>query len=426
MKGILFIFVLTCVASAAPPTSSPAGVTAARLDGAALSGELSGWTGSEVVIQTANGEERIATDVLVSLRWPNAQGSGAPDNASLGLVELVDGTILPATDFGVTASQAAVTLGAHLPTDEKELTLPVRQIAAVKLRPLEPEAAAQWDEIRAQNLAGDVLVVLKRDGKSLDYVEGVLGDVTPEKIEFRFDAEPLRVDRAKVAGFFYYRNAPQAETKPRCVLHGRTGLRATAAAAYAADGMIHITTTSGVSLKWPLGDIHLADFSGGKIAYLSDLRPASEKWTPLVGLPADSELAASLGKPRRDQSAFGGPLSLGFPEGDSASSLAQTRSFEKGLAARSRTELVYRLPADFKRFVAVAGIEPATSSTGSVRLAIHADDQPVFESDIEGNQPPKKIDLNVAGVKRLTIVVDFGRNLDTGDWLNLCDARLVK
>jgi hypothetical protein len=26
----------------------------------------------------------------------------------------------------------------------------------------------------------------------------------------------------------------------------------------------------------------------------------------------------------------------------------------------------------------------------------------------------------------LKIVVDYGQNLDTGDWLNLCDARLIK
>jgi hypothetical protein len=100
--------------------------------------------------------------------------------------------------------------------------------------------------------------------------------------------------------------------------------------------------------------------------------------------------------------------------------------FSKGLALRSRTELVYRLPAGFGRFTAVAGMEPATSSTGNVHLTIYGDDRPLFETDISGQEPPCAIELDIAGIKRLKIVVDFGKNLDTGDWLNLCDARLLK
>ena len=42
---------------------------------------------------------------------------------------------------------------------------------------------------RRQNLANDVLAVLKKDGKSLDYVEGVMGDISDDKIEFKLDGE---------------------------------------------------------------------------------------------------------------------------------------------------------------------------------------------------------------------------------------------
>jgi hypothetical protein len=100
--------------------------------------------------------------------------------------------------------------------------------------------------------------------------------------------------------------------------------------------------------------------------------------------------------------------------------------FSKGLALRSRSELNYRLPAGFGRFTAVAGIEPATSTTGNVQLSIYGDDQRLFEAAISGDEPPREIELDIGGVKRLKIIVDFGKNLDTGDWLNLCDARLVK
>ncbi len=183
---------------------------------------------------------------------------------------------------------------------------------------------------------------------------------------------------------------------------------------------------AGAKLSWPIEDIWLADFSAGKLMYLSDIEPASAKWTPLVGLPAAATLAAEYGQPHRDKSAFGGALALLVKAGESIATPAATRSFNKGLALRSRTEIVYRLPVGFRRFTALAGIDPASSANGNVRLIISGDDRVLLDAEIAGDQPPHPIQLEIANVKRLKIVVDYGQNLDAGDWLNLCDAKIVK
>jgi hypothetical protein len=193
-----------------------------------------------------------------------------------------------------------------------------------------------------------------------------------------------------------------------------------------ADGLVRLTTASGAELKWPLQDIYSIDFSAGKLLYLSDMKPVSERWTPLVGLPSGATLAAEYGQPRYNQSAYGGPLMLRPDDVQSAPAIGQTRSFNKGLALRSQTELVYRVPAGFRRFTTIAGIDPSTSASGNVRLEIYGDDRLLWEDDIAGHEPTRSIELDISGVKRLKIVVDYGRNLDTGDWLNLCDARIVK
>src|SRR4029079_3706883 len=77
-------------------------------------------------------------------------------------------------------------------------------------------------------------------------------------------------------------------------------------------------------------------------------------------------------------------------------------------------------------FIAIAGIDPATSAAGNMRLAIFGDDRALVETEVTGDQPPQPIHLDIANVKRIKIVVDYGQNLDTGDWLNLCDARIAK
>jgi hypothetical protein len=424
-RGVCNLFVALALITFAPATASD--VTATRLDGTALVGELRIWERGHVVIATPDGEVRLVTDDLLSLAWhPPLPRQNPNANSTSAEIELTDGSLIPIDELTIAAAMATATLSAPLPSHEKTLTLARTQLAAVRLQPLGGTAAEQWQEIHNADSAGDVLVLLKRDGKSLDYVEGVLGDVASNKIEFKLDGDPLRIDREKVAGFIYYRPNDRAAGEPRCIVHARSGLRAIVSRATMADGLVKIKTISGAAFKWPVHDIHLADFSAGKLIYLSDIEPTSERWTPLVGLPADAHLVAEYGRPRRNQSAYGGPLTLRPDDAHSTSPGNRRRAFSKGLALRSRTELVYRLPAGFRRFATIAGIDPSTTTSGNVRLEIYGDERLLVEDNIAGREPPRSIELDIAGIKRLKILVDYGRNLDTGDWLNLCDARIVK
>jgi NPCBM/NEW2 domain len=398
--------------------------TAARLDGDSVVGELRGWDERQLILATPSGEQAVAIDELVSLRLAAVSSDGDEEPASY--VELTDGTLLPADDIRVAGGRLSMTVAAPGSDQKEPLIVPARLVAAVRLTALKPAAAELWQEIRNERHSSDVLVIAKRRGETLDYLPGVLGDVTEDNIEFKYDGEPLQIDREKVTGFIYFRRLAETSPEPRCILHGRSGLRASASSVRLAEDVLHITTLTGVKFDWPLADVEFADFSAGKIRYVSDIAESTARWTPLVTLPSGATQAAEFGKPRRDRSAFGGPLTLLVPDAESTDSPAHERTFSKGLSLRSRTEMAYRLPAGFTRFTAIAGIEPATSTTGNVQLSIYGDDRPLLEAAISGDDPPREIDLDIAGIKRLKIVVDFGKNLDTGDWLNLCDARLVK
>lgn len=401
-------------------------VSASRLDGSTLTGQLRGWTNNEVVLTTSSGDEHIATSQLIALRWQ--PGSAAPDTSdnTAGQVELVDGSVLPIKSIQIKESKATVTLRFAATSQEKSVILPLNQLANVRFQRLEPPLVKQWKEICHLNVANDVLAVLKKDRKSLDYVEGVMGDVSADKVEFKLEGAMQRVDRAKIAGAVYYRPDRRTAQKPRVLLQGHSGARLSATHLELKDSLLHVTTVAGTQVDWPVDDIMLADFSAGKLMYLSDIEPAAEHWTPLVGLPASATIASEYGQPRRDKSAFGGPLALVLNEEEPAASQAATQSFNKGLALHSRTEIVYRLPTGFQHFVALAGIEPATRAVGNVRLIISGDDRVLLDTGVGGDQPPRPIQLEIANVKRLKIVVDYGKNLDAGDWLNLCGARIVK
>lgn len=385
-------------------------------------GELRSWDAAQVVVTTPKGDEAINTQDILSLRW----GAGPTDNVAVKsvneVVELSDGSQLPALEYESASSKSSFKLAGSNAAVEVER----RQLAAVQLKPLEGELAKQWTEIRDLKPAADMLILLKKDGKSLDYIEGVLGAVTPDKIEFELDGDKMQINRGKVAGMVYFQREAAAEADPHLAVRGRGGLRANATAAeLMGDGSLAIETPAGVKLRLPLDEVYLADFSAGKLVYVSDLEAGAENWSPLVAWPKAASIASEYGKVRRDTSAYGGPLTLRTDE-RSASPNPSSQSFSKGLALRSRSEVSYRLPAGFRRLNAVAGIDPSGNGDGNVRLQIIGDDRTLFEADVAAADAPRPIDIDIAGVKRLKFVVDFGQNLDTGDWLNLCDLRILK
>jgi alpha-galactosidase len=118
-----------------------------------------------------------------------------------------------------------------------------------------------------------------------------------------------------------------------------------------------------------------------------------------------------------DRALYGAPLSLAG------------KTYAKGLFLPSRTRLVYRLSGKFSRLAALAGIDDRARearTTGAVRLLIEGDGRTLFDETISAGDAPRPIDLDIAGVKRLTIVADHGDGDWNGDHLDLCEARVTQ
>ena len=401
--------------------AAPADVTATRLDGTAVAGQLKSWTRKEVVVATGGVEQTVPVAELLSLQFSTEPTA----DAGQPFVELVDGSVLPIAKLTTENEQASFALQ---PTTGPQVNakLPLEIVRAVRLLPLESEALSQWQEIRNLGLPSDLVVVVKRGGKSLDYLECSVGEITDDEVEFKLDGESMRVPRAKVAGVVFYRNEEESDATPVGLVSGKDGLRIAASALRWQGESLHAKTLGGLEFDWPVAGITNVDMSAGKVVFLSDAKPATAGWQPLVGLPPSAKCAAKFGAPRFNESGYGGPLALAFPDASASPAAGETKTYAKGIALRSQAEIIYRLPRGYARFLAIAGIDPAAAANGNVMFAIYGDDRLLVESALSGSDAPLPIELDVADVKRLRIVVDYGQNLDTGDWLNLCNARLVK
>jgi hypothetical protein len=395
-----FLLTLTTVA-AAPPA-----VQVQTLSGENASGTLVELGPQRIGLESAMGHVSLETERVVAL-WPVAVPAAAAGEPA-AWVDLIDGSSLVAAS--ITSAGGTTRLGL---AGGRSIELASRQVVAVRLQPHTDATAAEWSRLQESETASDVLVVHK--GTSLDFHRGILREIGPAAVRFEVDGEVLPVKREKVFGVLVCQAAARNLPEPICHLvegNGSTWVAHT----IGLDGeQVEWTTPLGVAVKRPLGELAKIDFSQGKIVYLSDLKPESVEWTPYIAAGKPMASWSEFFRPRNDQSLRSGPLELGG------------KSYKKGLALHSRTTMVYRLPGRFHRFKAMAGIDDRFRPRGNVRLLIRGDDQVLAKLTVSGtDEQPQPIDVDLSGVRRLTILADFGDDLDVAGHLDLCEARIVK
>ena len=346
----------------------------------------------------------MPSDKLLSLSAVRKSTAARP---MLGVtVELADGSSIVARQYVVRANQAKITL-----PEGEELQVPTSVVESVQLQQKSAALSAEWTRVAGMKAESDLLVVFK--DQTIDYHKGVLQDVTEDVVRFDLEGDVLPVKRTKIYGLAYHHGVAAELPAAVCRITDASGSQWSAKSVRLAEKLEWITPT-GLSVSQPADRIAKIDFSGGKLAYLSDLKTDSVAWTPYFGtskrLPAMEQFYA----PRYNRNFDSGPLRLGGA------------AYDKGLALRSRTEIVYRLPAGYQRLQAVAGLDDAERPGGKVRLVVRGDDKTLLDVVVAGGDRPKPIDLAVAGVRRLTILADFGENSGASDRLLLCNARLSK
>ncbi|TWU27240.1 NPCBM/NEW2 domain-containing protein [Bythopirellula polymerisocia] len=413
LLGLIKLQGMNVARSEEPPTA-----IATTVDGSDSVGKLNEWTTEAVSLRQPSQVVKFPVNELLRVEFEDSRK--APTAAGMTL-ELVDGSRIPVSRFEVTERMATVeTLLATSP-----LSIPTEQIRFVEF-PNENISKESWlPTWQSKDFTGDVLVIVKKDSAEMNFLSGVINNITSTEINFGWEGDTIPVKRSKVAAITYYHAIRKQQAVPICWLNLAQGYRLPAVEIVREAGELRITTPMGIALQIPLGAIQTADYSVGKLTYLSDLKPIREDWTPLIELPTLDSHVKRLGVPRRDTSFEGSPLTLSWPRvGDGDSSVLQ--AYRKGLAMRSRTESEYRLPRGMRRFVAIAGIDPETLAQGNVTLVVEADGETLFESTIAGNQPPVPIDVEIAGKRLMKVYVDYGSNLDLGDRLHLVEARFVK
>jgi hypothetical protein len=312
-------------------------------------------------------------------------------------VLLTDGTRVSATELAVTGN--SFLLKAEF---WGELSGPSNRVRTVRFVEGDSSMTEKWNRLLERDSSKDLLVIRKED--SIDFVDGIVGAINEKSVLFLLDGEEIPVSREKVFGVIYHRGAP-SDVPPQGEIIHAGGDRIAMTKFDFRDGKFQASTPIGLTISGSLEGVRLVDFRPGRLDYLSEMKPRTEEYTPFFDV---------VWKVRNNKNFDGGAIRVGG------------RTYERGLCIHSRTLLSYRLAGEYRRFQAVMGIDELVGQKGHVRVTIKADDRVLFEGEVSGGTDPLPLDYDVAGVRDLEILVDFGEDLDIADHLALADARLVK
>ncbi len=420
----ILLSLLTLTALAADPE-----VEVRPLVGDALTGRLKEISASKIVLATPAGPQEFATSKLMWLNWPSSTSAEKPPTEkTTAWIDLEDGSKLAAASYIAADGKAQITIGSRPPIE-----IPTRAIHTVRFRQQSPELALQWREITSSRATGDLIVMRKTSMRTLeqgdsesrtvteqalDQLEGTLLTVTDDSVQFEIDGEKVPARREKLEGLVYYHPAKRDITPPICRLVESGGSTWLLQDLKLAGGRLIATTSGNITFELPVTAISKLDFSVGNVTFLSDLEADS----------GAGELSFSL-QPAAMSYKFGRVFQVRNrpPLGTDSFRIAG-RKFDNGLSLHSPVKLVYRVPDGFKKFIAVAGVDDSFVAPGPFNLIISGDGKELARHAFSADQPRQaiSIELDLTGVRRVSIALEAAGGQDIGDQLDLCEARFTK
>lgn len=179
------------------------------------------------------------------------------------------------------------------------------------------------------------------------------------------------------------------------------------------DGVLAFKDLYGTEHKVASNQVTGLYIKNGRVVYLSDTEPSAvEEDANYIRGP--KKAPSDLDYPyQRDRSARGTRIVLAGVE------------HRKGLGVRAHSALSYPLGGAYKRFQATLGLDAAARELGAVVGEVWLDGKKVKEIPLKAGDPPRAIDVDVAGGRELRLVVTWGGNgqSDFADWGS---ARLIR
>lgn len=387
-----------------------------RIDGTTINGQ---WVGSPdgqtIELKTQEARQSVPRHSLRKITFvkprqkqpPTALGSAELDGnskAGSALLYLADGGRLQVQLVDPSDAPDAISCHSILGTS---LAIPFDHLAGIQFADKEqfPSAHKAFTQSLQNRPPGHDLLVT-RDSDGVKKVQGRLERMAAENGSFHFGGQSRNFQNEKIYGIVLAETHAGQTPSYSTTVHLIDGSILSGELNSATTQTLRMATSLGLTVELKLSNVERIDLKSDRIVSLSDLEPIATKVEGLVHRPWPI---------RRDRNTAGGPLVLGG------------HVFKRGIGVHSRTELTYKLNGQYEKFVSTIGLDDSVRPRGNVVFSVRSGKKVLFSSgEITGADEPKEVLVDVTGLDQLTLVVDFGDELDIADHANWADARFIK
>jgi hypothetical protein len=390
-----------------------------KIDGSTLVGTIASADAKSIKVKPEKGEAAsVAIDELTSIQLrattkpvtkspstPQSAGKPPAQPAGSWRFDLVGGDLI----FGKPVKWADRKLSVKTASVEQPIELPVDSVKEIWMGSTAKIAKAKALKVAAENQ--DVAYVSKES--DVVSVAGVINGIDGESLLFTFNDQQRRIALDRLVGLVIGGQAVDPDVAKAHEFDFKQLVAMTSGEKLAGriqsieSGNLTLrAAAAGGPVKISLEKIDRIVIQNGRLVYLSDLTPTKVEQTPYFDRILPLRVDKSLG---------GSTLST------------QAGPTTRGVTMPSRSVVTYDIGGRFDDFKATLGFQQPEGHNGRANVRVLADGKPIFENpDVRGDQPVVDLSLKIAGVKQLTLEVDFGQQQDVGDWVVFAEPKLLR
>ncbi|MEX0586615.1 MAG: NPCBM/NEW2 domain-containing protein, partial [Pirellulales bacterium] len=318
----------------------------------------------------------------------------------------------PADATGILLRDGGMLPGKITAASESVLELQSDALGAIKLpRKLVAAAVLAATALSEERAATGVTSADQLRLANGDRLAGRLLGMAEKKIQWEARQGRITVSTENVARIEFAQReaAPPQHDRLKVTVGLDDGTRLLVDQLVTKENRAEIVLADGTRVATELRRVVFLQPRGGRVTWLSDLKPQGYRHLPYLSV----EWPLAL-----DRNVLGGPLRAGG------------RPYLKGLGLHSASRVTYQLEKPYRRLAATLAIDDAAEHSGSVIFHVFTDDgtgrwtERFSSPTARGGAPPIEMAVDVAGAKRVSLLVDGADYGDQRDYANWLDARL--
>jgi hypothetical protein len=278
-----------------------------------------------------------------------------------------------------------------------------------------------WPRRRPDDAKTDVVITRSQDVRSGTLVSvGKAGVVYKSKVLRGKEVTVKPEETAIVYTFEGGRQLPDAPKTLFAIVQMTDGTALQGTIAELKGGALTFTDLYGNVRKVGAGSVGGLYFKNGRVMYLSDLAGDSVRAVENANYirdPAKTHPSDKAFPWQRDRNVKWGKLSI------------RDREFRKGIGVHSKSELTFDVAGAYAKFEAMVGIDDCArdAECGSVVFVVLADGKKIWDSGpVTWRDRAKTVSVPIAGAQKLTLLVDWGEDFESGDYADWALARVIK